>query len=184
MHAAFGRSKRIVYSPAVSKPGSIRRRLITVRTRSVAPTSSIADNAISVTTNADRTRCRLLFAVPDSAVMNTGTRSVVFVARGDGKFEPRQVTAGAKTQGFYEIRSGLSPGERVVVEPSRFFLETDKLRRTQHRGVGGDHRVREIVAGFLRRLERVGYYPFDRRLAVPDTLQSWRLAAAALFGRY
>jgi NADH dehydrogenase [ubiquinone] 1 alpha subcomplex assembly factor 6 len=41
-----------------------------------------------------------------------------------------------------------------------------------------------IATRFLRRLERVGYDPFDRRLAVPDTLQSWRLAAAALFGRY
>lgn len=41
-----------------------------------------------------------------------------------------------------------------------------------------------VAARFLRRLERAGYDPFDRRLAVPDPLQSWRLAAAALFGRY
>src|SRR5207237_605459 len=45
-------------------------------------------------------------AVPDSAVMNTGTRSVVFVARGNGTFEPRQVTTGAKANGFDAIRSG------------------------------------------------------------------------------
>ena len=41
-----------------------------------------------------------------------------------------------------------------------------------------------IAERFLRRLERVGYDPFDRRLVVPDTLQSWRLATAALFGTY
>jgi NADH dehydrogenase [ubiquinone] 1 alpha subcomplex assembly factor 6 len=41
-----------------------------------------------------------------------------------------------------------------------------------------------VATRFLRRLERVAYDPFDRRLAVPDALQSWRLATAALFGRY
>ena len=41
-----------------------------------------------------------------------------------------------------------------------------------------------IADRFLARLERTGYDPFDRRLAIPDTLQSWRLAAAAQFRRY
>jgi NADH dehydrogenase [ubiquinone] 1 alpha subcomplex assembly factor 6 len=41
-----------------------------------------------------------------------------------------------------------------------------------------------VADRFLGRLERTGYDPFDRRLAIPDTLQSWRLAAAALLGRY
>ena len=41
-----------------------------------------------------------------------------------------------------------------------------------------------IAERFLGRLERTGYDPFDRRLAIPDTPQSWRLAAAALFRRY
>jgi phytoene synthase len=41
-----------------------------------------------------------------------------------------------------------------------------------------------IAERFLRRLERVGYNPFDVRLAVPDPMQSWRLAAAALLNRF
>jgi NADH dehydrogenase [ubiquinone] 1 alpha subcomplex assembly factor 6 len=41
-----------------------------------------------------------------------------------------------------------------------------------------------IAERFLRRLERVGYDPFDRRLALPDPMQSWRLAAAALLNRF
>jgi NADH dehydrogenase [ubiquinone] 1 alpha subcomplex assembly factor 6 len=36
----------------------------------------------------------------------------------------------------------------------------------------------------LKRLKRAGYDPFDPALAVPDPLQSWRLAAAALFSRF
>ncbi len=63
-------------------------------------------------------------AVPDSAVMNTGTRSIVFVAHGDGTFEPRQVTTGVKANGFYAIRSGVQPGERVVVE-ANFLVDSE-----------------------------------------------------------
>jgi len=63
-------------------------------------------------------------AIPDSAVMNTGTRSVVFVARGDGTFEPRQVTIGEKANGFYAIRSGVQAGERVVVD-ANFLVDSE-----------------------------------------------------------
>ena len=63
-------------------------------------------------------------AIPDSAVMNTGTRSVVFVARGDGTFEPRQVTTGAKADGFYAIRSGVRAGERVIVD-ANFLVDSE-----------------------------------------------------------
>lgn len=63
-------------------------------------------------------------AIPDSAVMNTGTRSVVFVARPDGIFEPRQVTTTAKAGGFYAIRSGVQPGERVVVD-ANFLVDSE-----------------------------------------------------------
>jgi Cu(I)/Ag(I) efflux system membrane fusion protein len=63
-------------------------------------------------------------AIPDSAVMNTGTRSVVFVARGDGTFEPREVTTGAKANGFYAIRSGVQAGERVVID-ANFLVDSE-----------------------------------------------------------
>ena len=69
-------------------------------------------------------------AVPDSAVMNTGTRSVVFVARGNGTFEPRQVTTGAKADGFYAIRSGVRPGERVVVDANFLVDSESRLKST------------------------------------------------------
>jgi Cu(I)/Ag(I) efflux system membrane fusion protein len=62
--------------------------------------------------------------VPDSAVMNTGTRSVVFVARADGTFEPRQVTTGTKAGGFYAIRSGVQLGESVVVD-ANFLVDSE-----------------------------------------------------------
>lgn len=63
-------------------------------------------------------------AVPDSAVMNTGTRSIVFIARGNGDFEPRDVTTGAKGDGYYAIRSGVQPGDRVVVD-ANFLVDSE-----------------------------------------------------------
>jgi Cu(I)/Ag(I) efflux system membrane fusion protein len=63
-------------------------------------------------------------AVPDSAVMNTGTRSVVFVADSNGAFEPREVVTGSKVPGFYEIRSGIAAGERVVVD-ANFLVDSE-----------------------------------------------------------
>jgi Cu(I)/Ag(I) efflux system membrane fusion protein len=48
----------------------------------------------------------------------------MFVARGDGTFEPRQVTTGAKADGFYAIRSGVQAGERVVVD-ANFLVDSE-----------------------------------------------------------
>jgi Cu(I)/Ag(I) efflux system membrane fusion protein len=76
-------------------------------------------------------------AVPDSAVMNTGTRSVVFIARGNGTFEPRQVTTGAKAGGFYAIRSGVQRGERVVVDANFLVDSESRLKSALSQMKGG-----------------------------------------------
>ncbi len=76
-------------------------------------------------------------AVPDGAVMNTGTRSVVFIARGEGTFEPRQVTTGAKADGFYAIRSGVQPGERVVVDANFLVDSESRLKSALSQMQGG-----------------------------------------------
>jgi Cu(I)/Ag(I) efflux system membrane fusion protein len=75
--------------------------------------------------------------VPDSAVMNTGTRSVVFIARGNSSFEPRQVTTGAKVDGFYAIRSGIQPGERVVVD-ANFLVDSESRLKSALSQMKGD----------------------------------------------
>jgi Cu(I)/Ag(I) efflux system membrane fusion protein len=71
-------------------------------------------------------------AVPDSAVMNTGTRSVIFVAAANGTFEPRDVTTGAKVAGFYEIRSGVAAGERVVID-ANFLVDSESRLKSARR---------------------------------------------------
>lgn len=56
-----------------------------------------------------------VLAIPDSAVIDSGSRQVAFVAKPGGVFEPRELVLGARTGGYDEVRSGLSAGERIVV---------------------------------------------------------------------
>ncbi len=62
--------------------------------------------------------------VPDGAVLSTGTRTLVFVAKGDGFFEPRAVETGAKVDGFFEIRKGIQAGEQVVTQ-ANFLIDSE-----------------------------------------------------------
>ncbi|EDZ68192.1 efflux transporter, RND family, MFP subunit, putative [Nitrosococcus oceani AFC27] len=66
--------------------------------------------------------------VPEAAIVRSGTREQVFVVRGPGKFEPREVKVGVSAEGFTEILAGLKPGEKVVTS-SQFLIDSEsKLR--------------------------------------------------------
>jgi Cu(I)/Ag(I) efflux system membrane fusion protein len=62
--------------------------------------------------------------VPLDAVLDAGSSFVVFVALGDGKFEPREVTTGTTVGEKIEIRSGLKAGEAVVVR-ANFLVDSE-----------------------------------------------------------
>lgn len=63
-------------------------------------------------------------AVPEEAVMHTGTRNIVFRADADGYFTPKTVTLGAKAQGYYEVLQGLEPEEEVVTS-GNFLVDSE-----------------------------------------------------------
>ena len=54
-------------------------------------------------------------AVPEEAVFATGEKNIVFAAKENGVFEPREVILGAKADKFYEVKAGLLEGEKVVI---------------------------------------------------------------------
>jgi hypothetical protein len=68
-------------------------------------------------------------AVPEDAVLDSGTRRIVFVVRGQGEFEPRAVELGRDAQGFYEVLSGLEAGEEVVVA-ANFLIDSESRFRS------------------------------------------------------
>ncbi len=53
-------------------------------------------------------------AVPQTAVLDTGTRQVVYVDKGEGYFSPRRIKTGARGDDLVEVLSGLKEGEKVA----------------------------------------------------------------------
>ncbi len=62
--------------------------------------------------------------VPESAVLDSGPRKVVFVYLGNGRFEPREVRAGARSHGQIQILEGVAQGEHVAVK-ANFLLDSE-----------------------------------------------------------
>lgn len=62
--------------------------------------------------------------VPAEAVVRSGERNVVFVAKGGGRFEPRDVRLGVSGEGKYQVLEGLREGEDVVVS-GQFLLDSE-----------------------------------------------------------
>ena len=67
---------------------------------------------------------RDMLMVPTEAVIQTGKRSVVLVAEGEGKFKPVDVEIGMETDGQTEIRKGLEVGQKVVVS-GQFLIDSE-----------------------------------------------------------
>ena len=63
-------------------------------------------------------------AIPDEAVLDSGIRKIVFIDKGEGRYAPAEVKLGGKFDGYYEILSGLSPGERIIASAS-FLLDSE-----------------------------------------------------------
>jgi Cu(I)/Ag(I) efflux system membrane fusion protein len=76
-----------------------------------------------------------LVHVPAEAVVMTGDHDLVFVVGSDGRLAPREVTIGARSGDRVEIRSGLTPGERVVASAN--FLVDAESRLSSGAGMAG-----------------------------------------------
>jgi RND family efflux transporter MFP subunit len=62
--------------------------------------------------------------VPAEAVLDSGTRKIVFVAKPGGYFEPREIEVGSKFDGRFIVNSGLEPGETIVTS-GNFLIDSE-----------------------------------------------------------
>lgn len=76
--------------------------------------------------------------VPQSAVIRSGERNLVFLDLGEGRFASREVVLGVRGEGDdIQIRSGIAPGDLVVTQ-AQFMLDSEA-------------RIQEAIAKFMKR---------------------------------
>jgi membrane fusion protein, copper/silver efflux system len=74
-----------------------------------------------------------VLCVPESAVMDTGSRQAVFVDKGQGRLEPREVKLGHRGAGYVEVRQGLADGDPVVVS-ANFLIDAESNLKAALKG--------------------------------------------------
>ncbi|MCI0658137.1 MAG: efflux RND transporter periplasmic adaptor subunit [Acidobacteria bacterium] len=119
------------YQPGKSYPGKVvliypilegSSRTVQVRLEFENPELELKPEMFTeVTINADLGE-RL--AIPESAVLSTGTRNVVFVARDAGIFDPREVRLGLRLPDRVEVLEGLKEGE-TIVSSGNFLIDSE-----------------------------------------------------------
>jgi Cu(I)/Ag(I) efflux system membrane fusion protein len=75
-------------------------------------------------------------SVPRDAILDTGLKRTVFVDRGGGFFEPREVETGRRLGNTVEIVKGLAPGERIVVSGT-FMIDSESRMELAAAGMTG-----------------------------------------------
>jgi len=73
--------------------------------------------------------------VPISAVIDSGTRRIVLVQVGAGRFEPREVKLGARSETYVEVIEGVKEGEPVVVA-ANFLIDAESNLKAATGGFG------------------------------------------------
>jgi len=89
--------------------------------------------------------------IPGDAVIDSGTRKVVFVSLGDGKFQPREVRIGASNGDRLEVVSGLEAGDQVVTR-ANFLIDSESRLKASLASMGasrgaGEEMTREASGG-------------------------------------
>jgi Cu(I)/Ag(I) efflux system membrane fusion protein len=74
--------------------------------------------------------------IPADAVIRAGTKDIVFLASGAGKFEPRVVKLGDKSGDNVEVTSGLELGQEVVTR-ANFLIDSESQLRASLAAIGG-----------------------------------------------
>jgi Cu(I)/Ag(I) efflux system membrane fusion protein len=75
-----------------------------------------------------------VLAVPESAVLDSGSQQTVIVDRGGGKFEPKPVQLGRRGDGYVEVREGIEDGD-LVVTSANFLIDAESNLKASLKGL-------------------------------------------------
>jgi len=74
-----------------------------------------------------------VLAIPESAVLDSGSRQAVLVDKGEGRFEPREVKLGHRGEGYVEVREGLAEADPVVTS-ANFLIDAESNLKAALKG--------------------------------------------------
>jgi Cu(I)/Ag(I) efflux system membrane fusion protein len=77
-----------------------------------------------------------VLAIPNSAIIDDGSRQIAFAALPGGLFQPRRLVLGARVGGYDEVRSGLSEGDRIVTS-GNFLIDAESNLQTAMQSFAG-----------------------------------------------
>jgi len=86
-----------------------------------------------------------VLAVPESAVLDSGTRQAVLIDRGEGRFEPRDVKLGRRGGGYVEVTEGVSEGDEVVTS-ANFLIDAESNLKAALKSFGEASRSQSDAA--------------------------------------
>ena len=78
-----------------------------------------------------------VLAIPESAVLDSGSRQAVLVDKGEGRFEPREVKLGHRGEGYVEVREGLAEDDPVVTS-ANFLIDAESNLKAALKGFAED----------------------------------------------
>ena len=87
-----------------------------------------------------------VLTVPVSAVIDSGTRQIVLVQQGAGRFEPREVRLGERSDDFVVVLQGVKEGE-VVVTVANFLIDAESNLKAAISGLGQNATASRASAG-------------------------------------
>ncbi|MGH7274428.1 MAG: efflux RND transporter periplasmic adaptor subunit, partial [Nitrospiria bacterium] len=128
-------------------------------------------------------------AIPQEAVLDSGTRKLAFIDRGQGVYEPREVILGPRLDHYYEVLGGLSRGDRVVTSATFLIDSESKLMAAASMmgmlGMGGvkmeQARMGEMQMGDVKGMEGMEGMDKDQGLTAREqTVDGLTLVLAAL----
>jgi len=102
-----------------------------------------------------------MLTVPTSAVIDSGTKQTVLVRLAEGRFEPRTVALGSRSDDYVEVLSGVAEGEEVVTS-ANFLLDSESNLKAALGGMG------DVAANPQAQLKTVGHQAQGMLEAIND----------------
>jgi Cu(I)/Ag(I) efflux system membrane fusion protein len=125
---AFDGVVELIYPSLSAETRTARVRIVIPNSDGVLRAAMFADVEFDGSSGAGP-----VVSIPNSAVLDSGARQVVLIARGEGRFEPRQVHLGTRGDDWVQVLDGVKPGETVVVG-ANFLIDAESNLRAALQG--------------------------------------------------